>query len=118
MKLSLREMKTEALLPENTTLRSSKYLNNLIEQDHRHVRINTMLGFKGVRNASIAFSGIELMHRIHKGQFDLPAKASKMPLRLWSGTPSSQHDDEVTANLPSLALSPNLHQNRSTDAGS
>jgi hypothetical protein len=30
-------MKSDGLLPEDTTLRSSKHLNNLIEQDHRHI---------------------------------------------------------------------------------
>ena len=36
-------------------LRSSKYLNNLIEQDHRSVklRLGPMLGFKRFRNASL-----------------------------------------------------------------
>src|SRR5258708_36993928 len=32
---AVREMKIDKVLPEGTTLRSSKYLNNLIEQDHR-----------------------------------------------------------------------------------
>src|SRR5260221_2195955 len=60
-------------LPADTKLRSSKYLNNLIEQDHRGVkrRIAVMLGFKGFRNAAITIAGIELMHRIRKGQFGL-----------------------------------------------
>ena len=53
--------------------RSSKYLNNLIEQDHRGVkfRIGPMLGFKWFRTAAITIAGIELLHRIRKGQFDL-----------------------------------------------
>jgi transposase-like protein len=61
------------LLPGDTTLRSSKYLNNLIEQDHRNIksRINAMLGFKRFRNAAVTISGIELTHRIRKGQFNL-----------------------------------------------
>ena len=52
---------------------SSKYLNNLIEQDHRGVkqRIAVMLGFKEFRNAAITIAGIELLHRIGKGQFRL-----------------------------------------------
>lgn len=60
-------------LSVRTKLRSSKYLNNLIEQDHRHIksRVNVMLGFKRFRNAAVTLSGIELMHRIRKGQFDL-----------------------------------------------
>jgi transposase, IS6 family len=50
---AVREMKTDELLPGGTTLRSSKYLNNLIEQDYRNIksRINAMPGFKRFRNA-------------------------------------------------------------------
>src|SRR5262249_10969041 len=43
---TVRELKADGWLPANTKLRSSKYLNNLIEQDHRGVkqRIAVMLG--------------------------------------------------------------------------
>lgn len=70
---AVREMKADQFLPADTTLRSSKCLNNLIEQDHRNIksRVNAMLGFKLFRNAAITISGIELMHRIRKGQFNL-----------------------------------------------
>ena len=53
-------MKSDALIPEDTKLRSSKYLNNVIEQDHCHVksRVNVMLCFKRFRNASVTISGI------------------------------------------------------------
>jgi transposase-like protein len=53
--------------------RSSKYLNNLIEQDHRCVkqRLAVMLDFKRFRNAANTIAGIELMHRISKGQLTL-----------------------------------------------
>lgn len=56
-----------------TEIRSSKYLNNLIEQDHRSIkhRLGAMLGLKRFRNASITIAGVELMHRIRKGQFKL-----------------------------------------------
>jgi transposase-like protein len=45
----------------------------VIEQDHRHIksRTNAMLGFKRFRSAATTISGIELTHRIRKGQFDL-----------------------------------------------
>ena len=58
---------------DRTKLRSSKYLNNLIEQDHRSIklRLGPMLGFKRFRHATITIAGIELMHRIKKGQFAL-----------------------------------------------
>jgi transposase-like protein len=54
-------------------IRSSKYLNNLIEQDHRSIklRLGPMLGFKRFRRAATTIVGIELMHRIRKGQFKL-----------------------------------------------
>jgi transposase-like protein len=54
-------------------LRSSKYLNNLIEQDHRGIKSRTrpMLGFKNFESAAITVAGIELLRRIHKGQFTL-----------------------------------------------
>ena len=69
----MREMKADGLLPEGTKLRSSKYLNNLIEQDHRNIksRTNVMLGFKRFRSAATTIAGIELMHRIRKGKFNL-----------------------------------------------
>src|SRR5215510_88455 len=51
---------------------SSKYLNNLIEQDHRKVkqRYYPMLEFKTFGNAQVTLSGIELANKIKKGQFD------------------------------------------------
>ena len=54
-------------------IRSSKYLNNLIEEDHRSIklRLGPMLGFKKFRRATTTIAGIELMHRIRKGQFKL-----------------------------------------------
>jgi transposase-like protein len=62
---AVRELKAGGSLPANTKLRS-KYLNNLIEQDHRGVkrRIAVMLGFKQLGNAAITIAGIELLHRI------------------------------------------------------
>jgi transposase-like protein len=70
---AVREMKADGQIPGDTKVRSSKYLNNLIEQDHRGVnlRLRPMLGFKWFRTAAITISGIELLRRIHKGQFNL-----------------------------------------------
>jgi transposase-like protein len=69
-------------------VRSSQYLNNLIEQDHRRVkqRIRPMLGFKRFDNTEVTISGIELAEKIKKGQF----KTGKLRIRkttmseLWS----------------------------------
>ncbi|MFM0304526.1 IS6 family transposase [Paraburkholderia sediminicola] len=51
-------------------IRQSKYLNNLVEQDHRAIKRRTrpMLGFKNFRCARILLGGIECMHMIAKGQ--------------------------------------------------
>ncbi|CAB3774805.1 DDE-type integrase/transposase/recombinase [Paraburkholderia humisilvae] len=35
---AVREMKADGLLCEDTKVRSPKYLNTLVEQDHRHIR--------------------------------------------------------------------------------
>jgi transposase-like protein len=70
---AVREMKRDGVLDGNTKVRSSKYLNNLVEQDHRGVklRLGPMLGFKWFKTAAVTIAGIELMHRIRKGQFNL-----------------------------------------------
>ncbi|WP_429347740.1 IS6 family transposase [Paraburkholderia sp. Clong3] len=51
-------------------VRQVKYLNNVVEQDHRAIKriVKPMMGFKDFRCARIILSGIELMHMIRKGQ--------------------------------------------------
>lgn len=51
-------------------VRQVKYLNNMVEQDHRAIkrRIGLMMGFKDFRYARIILSGIETMHMIRKDQ--------------------------------------------------
>jgi len=48
----------------------SKYLNNMIEQDHRFIKKITrpMLGFKAFLSAVATLAGIEVAHMIRKGQ--------------------------------------------------
>jgi len=55
-------------------LRQSKYLNNLVEQDHRAIKRRTrpMLGFKDFHCAAKIIAGIEVMHMIRKGQWAGP----------------------------------------------
>jgi len=66
-------LRENGLLPKRTKLRCSKYLNNLIEQDHRGIKSRTrpMLGFKNFASACTTIAGIELFRRIHKRQFAL-----------------------------------------------
>jgi transposase-like protein len=70
---AVREMPAENDAWQETKLRSSKYFNNMIEQDHRggKSRIGPMLGFKDFDRAAVTISGIELLHQIRKGQFAL-----------------------------------------------
>jgi transposase-like protein len=55
-------------------LRQAKYLNNMVEQDHRAIKRITrpMLGFKTHRCARRLITGIETMHMIRKGQLNCP----------------------------------------------
>jgi putative transposase len=65
-------------------VRQIKYLNNIVEQDHRAIKRRTrpMLGFKDFRCARILLSGIELMHMIKKGQIKDRGKG-KTPAQLF-----------------------------------
>ncbi|MBU6529050.1 IS6 family transposase (plasmid) [Methylocystis sp. MJC1] len=63
----------EALKEETSQeieMRQNKYLNNIVEQDHRAVKrvVRPMLGFKSFRSARTTLQGIELMHMINKRQ--------------------------------------------------
>jgi len=52
-------------------VRTSRYLNNVVEQDHRAIkgRCRPMLSFKSYRSAALTLAGLELAHRIRKRQF-------------------------------------------------
>ena len=62
-----------------------KYLNNLIEQDHRFIKKITqpMIGFKAFHSAQATIDGIETAHMIRKGQLseeNIPAYKQFMAL--------------------------------------
>lgn len=52
------------------TVRQIRYLNNIIEQDHRFIKkiTNGMRGFKAFHSAEATLSGIELHHMLRKSQ--------------------------------------------------
>jgi len=58
-------------------IRQIKYLNNVVEQDHRAIKrlVRPMLGFKSFWSAAVTIAGIEIMHLIRKGQL---RKAGKL----------------------------------------
>jgi transposase-like protein len=70
---AVNELRESVILPINVLVRTSKYLNNLVEQDHRRVkqRVYPMLGFKRFEHAAVTISGIELAHKIKKERFDI-----------------------------------------------
>jgi transposase-like protein len=76
---AITELKSVGTIARHVGIRSSKYLNNIVEQDHRRIkqRIRPMLGFKRFETASVTISGIELAEKIRKRQF----KTGKLPGR-------------------------------------
>jgi len=63
-------LRKEKKMPLGIQLRQVKYLNNIVEQDHRFIkkRVRSMLGLKSFRTATSIISGIEAMHMVKKGQ--------------------------------------------------
>ena len=70
-KAAIDEIKVSRGIP--IIVRQVKYLNNIVEQDHRAVKRVTkpMFNFKSFQSAKCVLAGIELMHMIRKGQFML-----------------------------------------------
>ena len=62
-------------------IRQCKYLNNIVEQDHRAVKrkVRPMLGFKSFGAACGTIAGIEVMHAIRKGQLPSAGNAPQTP---------------------------------------
>ena len=73
------KLKEVGTLPRRVQVRSCKYLNNVVEQDHRRIkqRIRPMLGFKRFEKAAVTIRGIELAAKIKKDQFNLRALTGK-----------------------------------------
>jgi len=66
-------------------IRRCKYLNNIVEQDHRLIKriVKPMLGFKNFHCAQEVLSGIELVRMLKKGQMRNQAGLSKTPAELF-----------------------------------
>jgi transposase-like protein len=62
-------------------IRHSKYLNNIVEQDHRAVKrlVRPMLGFKSFWAARCTIAGIEVMHAIRKGRLATASPGPQTP---------------------------------------
>jgi len=78
---------TAAIMHYNKThktaivIRHCKYLNNIVEQDHRAMKRLTrpMLGFKSFWAARCTLAGIEVMHAIRKGQMATTGAMTQTP---------------------------------------
>jgi transposase-like protein len=63
-------LKADETIEKETELRQSKYLNNIVEQDHRAIKriVKPMMGFKTFNSTRRTLGGIEAMNMIRKGQ--------------------------------------------------
>jgi transposase-like protein len=69
---AVEELKEEGVLSVAAQLRQCKYLNNIVEQDHRFIkrRVNPGLGFFSFNTARRTIGGYEAMNMIRKGQIE------------------------------------------------
>jgi transposase, IS6 family len=67
---AFKALKDKGTLPDSGELRQVKYLNNLVEQDHRFIkrRVKPGLGFFSFETAWHTLQGYEVMHMVRKGQ--------------------------------------------------
>jgi transposase-like protein len=77
--IAIEELRKEKNMPSGMQLRQKKYLNNIVEQDHRFIkkRVRSMLGLKSFRTATYILSGIEAMHMIKKKQVQQGVKSAQ-----------------------------------------
>ncbi len=70
-------LKAAGTLPERVELRQVKYLNNLVEQDHRFIKrlVKPGMGFFSFETAGRTLQGYEVMHMLRKGQVSGVGKA-------------------------------------------
>ncbi|MDM5460173.1 Integrase catalytic region [Bacillus mycoides] len=81
--VAIQELKEEKHMPEGIQLRQVRYLNNIVEQDHRFIkkRVRSMLGFKSFKTATSILSGVEAMHMMKKGQLHSQVKSAQNEVR-------------------------------------
>src|SRR5437762_3882469 len=67
---AFKELQAEGAIPDSCELRQVKYLNNIVEQDHRFIkrRVKPGLGFFSFETAWNTLQGYESMNIIRKGQ--------------------------------------------------
>lgn len=67
---AIKELKAAKKLPEIVKLRQIKYLNNIVEQDHRAIKrlVKPGMGFGSFNTARRILRGYEIMNMMRKGQ--------------------------------------------------
>ena len=111
--LALRLLRQENPALQSVVIRSRRYLNNIVEQDHRAIkrRCAPMLALKSFRTAAVTLAGVELAHRIRKGQFTfgsgIPTGLSSFG-HLWVRTLKRR---TASAQARSGEVQPLMHQN-------
>ena len=68
--VAIEELKKEKKMPLGIQIRKIKYLNNIVEQDHRFIKkqVRSMLGLKSFQTAKQILAGVEAVHMMKKGQ--------------------------------------------------
>ncbi len=74
------QLQEEGILPQSCALRQSKYLNNLVEQDHRFMKrlVKLGMGFFSFETAWRTLQGYETMNMLRKGQIRGVEKGDSM----------------------------------------
>lgn len=81
---ALRELRREDHRWKYVLVRSSRYLNNIVEQDHRAVKLRcqAMPRLRSYQKAAVTIAGVELARRIRKQQFKFgPGRRAKSSLK-------------------------------------
>jgi hypothetical protein len=96
-------------------VRARRYLNNVVEQDHRAIkqRCAPMLGLKGFRSAAITLAGVELAHCIRKQQYSLPVRVDGRASSLKGSWAAALVASDVPGRCRSDRDAP-MHQNSGT----
>jgi hypothetical protein len=84
---AIEELKSAGRGAHSVGTRSSKYLNNIVEQDHRRIkqRIRPMIGFKRFETATIMISSIELAQKFGNSSSTLETCRADLQLLLMFG---------------------------------
>jgi transposase, IS6 family len=84
---ALEALKAEGAIPRRDALRQCKYLNNVMEQDHRTVnkRVGLAKGYGSFQSAWRTLQGIETMNMIRKGRVRWLDKADAVGQALFIG---------------------------------